>query len=451
MKIVILGAGRVGSYLASVLSQEEHDIVLIDRSASVLEKVGREVDVATQLSSEISWRLFASLQEINPDVLIAATGDDETNLVACALAKNIGFPKTICLIKSRDYLECSRLDLARLFYVDHFIGAELLSAQDLFKLLIHAGDIAFEHFAHGAILMRTIQIPDHWDKGGTPIHSLHLPSGLIAGLIRRKTPEGTKVLIPHGNDHILPGDEATLVGEANIMNTLHHIFKIPEVKLKSVVLIGGSSIALHLAHFLIQQHVSLRIIEQNGDRCRELSERLPKATIIHRDGRDPDLFIEEQIDQVDALVSCTHDDGTNLLVASMAKQQGCPKTIALISDSAYIPIVEQAGVIPSLSARVNVANRIHSILHEETILSVASLSNDAAKIVELKVSPSSKFVGIPLSELSPHLPNDLLIAVIENRGRITIGQGHSVLCPDDRVISICNPHRLEQLQHFFSS
>jgi trk system potassium uptake protein TrkA len=255
------------------------------------------------------------------------------------------------------------------------------------------------------------------------------------------------ILIPHGNDHILPGDQVTLVGEAKVMHRLHEIFHSPETPVRSVVLVGGSAVAVHLTHFLTQQKIDVRIIEKNVDRCNELADLLPQATIINRDGRDPELLRSEHVQDADALVSCTHFDETNLLIASLAKQIGCRKAIAQITNGQIMPILEKLGVIPSLSARVNVANRILSILDEETTLSVASLSCDAAKIVELKVSPSSKVVGIPLTDLA--LPKGLLIAVIESQGRVMIGRGSRVLCPEDIVIAICNPVQIPKLQQLF--
>ncbi len=447
MNIVILGAGKTGSYVASVLSEEEHNVILIDKDAKALERVSRECDVAAIHATAPSAKLFEDLIENKPDLFFAATGDDETNLVACSIAKNLGFPKTIARVHATEYIRSSRLNFGRLFFVDYFIGPEVLAAQDLFKLLIHSGDLAVEHFAHGSIQMRTIQIPDHWDRGGTPISQLTLPEDLIAGLIRRKWEEGEKVLIPHGGDHILPGDQVTLVGEAKVMHKLHEIFNSPESRVRSVILVGGSRVAVHLTHFLCQQKIAVRLIEKNGARCEELAEILPHATIINRDGRDPQILRSEQVEMADALVSCTHFDETNLLIASLAKQLGCPKAIAQITNSQLMPTLEKLDVVPSLSAHVNVANRILSILDEETTLSVASLCCDAAKIVELKVSPSSKIVGIPIADLD--LPKGLLIAVIESQGKVVVGRGNRILCPEDIVIAICHPIQIPKLQQLF--
>lgn len=446
MNVVILGAGKIGSYVAYTLCQEDHNVILIDKDEKALEWVSRECDVAT-IRSRANTKLLEELLDQKPDLFFAATGDDETNLIYCSMAKNLGFKKTACRIQSSDYLNNSRLDLGRIFLVDYFLGPEVMAAQDLCKVLIHSKDLAVEHFAHGAIQMRTIQIPDKWDKGGIPIAKLELPEELIAGLIRRKMATGDSVLIPHGGDHILPGDQVTVVGETKMMHRLHEIFHSADTEVRSVVIVGGSPVAFNLAHFLCGQKIHVRIIEKRKERCEELAELLPNATIIHRDGRDPQLLRSEKVQDADAFVSCTHFDETNLMIAALAKEIGSPKAIAMITNGQILPLLEKVNVMPALSPRVNVANKILSILDEETTLSVASLSCDAAKIVEMRVAPTSKVVGIPLADLN--LPKGLLIAVIESKGRVTIGRGNRVLCPEDIVIAICHPVQIPKLQQLF--
>ncbi len=442
MKIVILGAGKTGAYVARVLSQERHDVILVDSNAKKLEQISREIDVATVLISMPDLPIFSTLVDMKPDLFFAATGDDETNVVCCSLAKNLGIPKTVARVQSRSYLQSDIINMGRLFYVDHFIGAEMLCAQDLFKLLTHTADAGFQHFAQGSILMRTVKIPTNWKKGTIPIKDLRLPKGLIAGLIRR----GEEILFPHGEDLIQPGDHATLIGQADVINDLHSLFDISERRIKSAVIVGGTQIAVHLAHLLFKQHISVKIIEKCSIRCRELADQLPKATIINRDGRDFAALTAEDVQSADALVSCTEDEATDLLISSMAMQIGCAKAIALVGNPACIPLFEKANVTPALSSRINVVNRLLALLHNSTI-SVGSLSNDAAKIVELKVSPLSKLIGTPIATMK--LPQDLLIATIENHGKVMIGSGGSILCPDDTVIAICSKNRLEQLQHLF--
>lgn len=448
MYIVILGAGKTGSHLARVLS-EDHDVILIDQDPKSLEEASRHCDIATMHAIGPDPKLFEDLTEHRPTLFFAATGDDETNLISCCIAKNLGFPKTIARIKRKEYLNYQKLDFHRLFSIDHFMGAEILTAQNLFNEIVYAGDVASDHFAHGAIQMRTLQIPDEWDRGGVSIKDLEFPSELMIGLIRRRINDGEKILFPQGHDHILPGDEITVVGESKIMQRLHEIFKSPKRKVRSVMLIGGTEVALQLAEFLIHQGISVRVIEKDGAKCEKLAERFSQVTIIHRDGKDLQLLQSERVQDTDAFVCCLRDDGNNFFIASLAKQLGCKKAIALITDSSYSPILEKMGITPALSAQVNVANRIVSILHEEAILSVRSLGCDAAKIVELKVAASSPIVGIPLSDLRTTLPKDLLIAVIENKGRVMIGKGNRILSPDDTVIAICPPHQISQIPPLF--
>lgn len=444
MNIVILGAGKTARFAASVLSEKQHNVILIDSDPKVLEQVSREMDVATMYAKMPDISALNLALETSPDLLFAATGDDETNLVSCAIAKNLGFPKTVARIKSRNYLHQESIHLGRLFYVDHLINAELISAQDLFKLLAHSTDTAYEHFAHGNILMRTVKIPDLWKQTDVPIKDLKLPEGLIAALIRRNE----EIIFPHGEDKIQPGDQTTLIGEAKTINELHHLFQTNEKRIRSTVLVGGTDVAVHLAHLLIEQHIGVTIIEKDEAKSRALADELPRATIINRDGRDLETLDEESVQNADAFVSCTEDEGTDLLIASMASHLGCPKSIALVANPNSIPLFEKAGIIPALSSYVNVTNRLLAIMHEKATISVSSLFNDQAKIVELKVPPSSKLIGKPLAEI--HLPKDLLIATIENHGKVMIGKGQSILCPDDTVIAICSNNRLEQLQHLFS-
>lgn len=447
MNIVILGAGKTGTFVASMLSQQEHNVIMIDKDAGVLEAVGRDLDVAVSCGFAPNWKGFSDLAKQRPDLFFAATGSDETNLVSCAVAKRAGFSKTIARIKSSEYLQQDGFDFGSLFGVDHFIGAELLAAQDLFKVLVHTAEIAVEHFAHGAIQMKTILIPETWEKGHIPIRDLNLPENLIVALIHR-TKEGTvEDMIPHGEDSLLPGDEATLIGEAAVMNHLHNMFHIEEKKVRSVILVGGSPVALHLASFLLRQKIQVRIIEGDSLRCHELADLLPQATIINRDGRDSSLLMAERVQDADALVACLEEDGPNFLIASLARKLGCEKSIALISDPTLSPLLEKLDVTPALSAKANLINKILAVVHKDTLLSITSLTRSQNKIAELQVAPSSKVIGVPLAHL--HLPKSLLIAVIERQGKVSIGRGNSLLSPHDIAIAICRPEHISHLQHLF--
>ncbi|NGX63022.1 MAG: Trk system potassium uptake protein TrkA [Candidatus Anoxychlamydiales bacterium] len=456
MNIVILGAGEIGSYLASVLAKEQHSVTLIDKDPIILEKVSEKTDVATLLGYGSRWKILDTLIESEPDIFIAMTGDDETNLVSCAIAKNLGYPKTVARVKEIGFLARSRLDFGRLFYVDHFIGAEMLAANDILKSIINPEDLAIENFAHGAIQMRTIVVPKEWEKVDQQLSKLSLPEEMIIGLIRRKKvdPKNSEknkeqVIFPHGTDHIQAGDEITVLGETKFMQDIHSFFKIEQKKAKSVLIVGGSPVGVRLAHILEMRNIHVKVIEKDENRCKEIADLLPKSTVINEDGKNLDFLESEQISDVDAFVVCTNRDEENFLIANVGKYIGCKKVICLISNISFVSILKVENIKYSVSEKVNISNRILSILHEETIISIASLCDNKAKVIEIKVSEKCKLVGIPLSELSSKLPKNLIISAIENRGRVMIGKGNRIISPGDTLILNISPEILDQLQDLF--
>ncbi len=447
MKIVILGAGNIGSFLASALSEEGHDVIVIDRDAKALEKIGRSADVATRLGSGTDWPLLEDLAELSPDLFIAMSSDDETNLVACTIAKNVGFLKTVARIRQNTFLDHSRLDFRHLFHVDHVIGTELIVAHDIFKCIIHPGHLAVENFAHGAVQMRTVVIPDNYAGAGKSLSQLNLSDNLLVGLIRRKVEGGKqKVIFPKGQDLLLAGDEATLIGETNVMHHLHKIFGMQKKTVGSVVLVGGSGVATHLCKLLLNQGIEVKVIEQDEEKCQKFAKLFPKAMILNHDGTDFDFMREERIHNSDAFVACTQSHETNILAAALAKQAGCEEVIALVCDESSAPLLKRLGISYVLSERASVAGRIYSILHDNAIVSVASLYEDQAKIMEIKLSSSSGIVGSPISDLSSTLPQNFLIAMIENRTGVMIPKGASVLTPGDTAIVICSPESVQEVE-----
>ena len=172
MKIVILGAGVHGSYLASNLADEQHDVIIIDQDPKALAKVSRSADVATRLGSGTDWRVLEELTDLSPDLFIAMSSNDETNLVACTMAKNLGYPKTVARIRQNAFLDHSRLEFSRLFFVDHLLGTELAVAHELFKHIVTPRNLAIESFALGSVQMRTVVIPENFKHAGIPLSTL---------------------------------------------------------------------------------------------------------------------------------------------------------------------------------------------------------------------------------------------------------------------------------------
>lgn len=451
MNIVIVGAGEIGRYIASVLSKEEHNIILVDTNGKKLAQAAAQMDVATREGSGSDWQLLDNLLELSPDLLLALTNDDEANLVSCCIAKHLGYPKTIARVKDNRFLNRTRLDFARIFDVDYFIGPEILVAYDILKYMLNPGSIAVENFAHGAVQMRTLDVPIKWRKGDKPLKHLDLPEGIMIGLIKRWGEDGveSRVIFPHGNDTILPHDEVTIIGESEAITEAHKFFGIETKPIKSVVIVGGSITGINLAKILDAHHIDVRLIEKDYDMCTKLAEMLPNTTIMNHDGTDYDFFLSEKIGLSDAIVTCTKSDEVNMLAAMLGKEAGCEKAVAMLANISYFSLVQRLGIDYAVAPRISAANQIISQILSGTVTSLVSLYDNQAEIMEINVSMDSKVVGIPLSELGPLLPTDFLIAMIQNRGRIMIAHGNRIISPGDTVIAITSPKHVDELEKIF--
>lgn len=450
LNVVIAGAGEVGRHIAAILSGQNHNIILIDINGKKLEQAASEIDVAFREGSGTDWQLLDDLLEFSPDFFLSMTNDDETNLVACSIAKQLGYPRTIARVRDDRFLNRTRLDFARLFHVDHFISPELIVANDILKYMLSPGSLAVEMFAHGAVQLRTIVIPQKWTRSSVPLRDLKLLDGMIIALIRRSEKgDEPRVIFPHGNDLILPGDEVTIIGETEVLNKASEYFGVGQKIVHNVVIVGGSLTTLNLAKLLEYRGINIRIIEKDYDKCCWLAEQLPNSTIIHRDAADVEFLRSEKIVNTDLLIVCTSNDELNLLVALLGKEVGCTDAVVLLTNASYGPLLRKLGINFTASPRLSAANHIVSLLLSGSVSSLVSLYENAAEIMEINVSSNSQIVGIPLAELGPLLPKDFLIAVIQNRGHVMIANGNRIISPGDTVIVLTHPKHVHELEKLF--
>jgi len=328
-------------------------------------------------------------------------------------------------------------------------------------MILMPGSIATEHFAHGSVQMRTMKVPPNWRKEKIPIsdrEKLALSNSLMVGLIKRSLQHNIKgkqthtqeqLIFPHGNDHILAGDEVTFLGQAEAIRDLHKFFGVTPKVPKSVMIVGGSLVGINLARTLQDNGLRVTLLEKDFDKCHQLSEMLPYSTIIHRDGTDYRFLQSEKVEEFDVFVSCAREDEVNFLAAVAAKDLGSPQVIISLSDTSYIPLAAKLGINHSASARIFAANRIFSISREKTIASMVSMYENQAEVMEVKVSMDSKIAGIPIHQLGPELPQNFLIVVIQSRGRVFIADGTRVLSPGDTVIVICSPKHVQEIRKLF--
>jgi trk/ktr system potassium uptake protein len=448
MKTVIAGAGETGVTIARLLSEENNDVVLIDQDSHRLQSAAQDLDIATRVGSATDWELLEELMELGPDLFVALTEDDETNLIGCSIAKELGYPQTAARVRKWKYLNPTRVDFGRIFAIDQFVSPELLAAEEIYKYVASLGTLRMESFAHGTVQMRTMRVPRNWKRTSEPLAQLPLPDGVMVGLIYRREGE-QHVIFPHGRDALMEGDEVTFLGRSEAMEELHEFFGIPQEMAESALIVGGGLVGASVGKRLADQGVDVRIVDKDRNTCAELADTIPKATIIHRDASDLKFLRSEKVDQVDVVIITTHKDEVNTLISLLAKEAGAEHLIALIGERTNAEILREQGISHLVSTQENAANRVMALARPGAVVSTASYYDNRARVVEMKISMTSEIVGIPLSELGPHLPRDFLFGVIQNRGRTMVARGNRILCPGDTVILFTHPRHMDEIFRLF--
>ena len=453
MSVVIVGAGDIGTHLASILSEEQLSVTLIDPDEKRLEAFSRSADIATVCASPTNWRILDEILEQEPRLFLAVTERDDTNLSACTLAKNLGYPTTVARICDPLFLEESRLDFDRLFYVDHLIAPEVIVASELFKCLSSPGSIAMESFAHGAVQMRTLVLPSNFEQKGKPLQDLQLGDDLLVGVIRRKKREGSHeeqtIIFPHGSDELMSGDEVTFVGETGAMLNIASRFGLFSGKVQSAVIAGATPVTIHLSKILRDHEVSVKVIEKDLKLCESFARGRSDITVINQDPSNLSYLLSERVEESDVFLSCTDSTEFNILTASLAQEAGCANVYTLVSDLRHAHLLKRLGIEYALSQKESVASRVLSFIHSESAVSMRTLYENQAVIMEVKVATGTQIAGVPISDLGKLLPKNCLIALIENRGQIMIAKGDRILAPGDTVILITSPEHITQLREMF--
>lgn len=451
MKIVIIGAGTIGLATARLLSEEEHDVTLVDKEPLPLERAAQELDVATRLGSGTDWRVLEELTENGCALLLALTDHDEINLTACAIAKNLCRCQTVARVRNWEILERIRVNFSIMFGVDHFVSPERLAAEDIQRYLQSAESLRVESYAHGAAQLRTLTVPSKWQKLGKPLEKIDFPIGVMVGLIARPSEENRRlqIIFPHGSDCLEPGDEVTLVGTTEAIRKAHAFFGITRKRVRNAFIIGGGRVGEFLAKTLADWGADIRLVDHDRERCTQLSQRLPHVTVIHHNGTDLAFLQSEGVGQFDVMVATTGREETNILACLLAQEAGCKNVTALVTSQDVDLLLQRHGIQHTTSPLHATANQILAVTRASIVMSTSMLYNNRAKIMELKVSAHSKLVNVPLADLAPYLPRECLFTVIQHGDSLSIARGESVLAPGDYVTVIISPKHTEKVLRLF--
>lgn len=429
MRIIIVGAGKLGYSIAELLSKEDYDIVVVDQNAQRLETVKETLDVLT-LTANGSSPITMSDDEIrNSDVLIAVTASDEVNMIACILAKKHGIKHTVARIRDMQFISEAKEYLKSNFDIDLMLNPELLTALEINRILMVPAALDVEDFADGKVRLFETKVRSDSSLINIPLKDLDMPRNILAAMIFR----GHHMIIPHGNDCLMPLDNAYFVGDPSaIENFSKNLVQQDSTKINRVMIIGAGRAGRFLATSLDKMGVGVKVLDKDREACRIMAEQLVNGMAIHGDGTDMDLLTEEGIQEADAVACLTKDDNLNLLMALLCKHMGAKKTIVQVARSEYIDIMEKVGVDVVLSSRFLAASEVLAYVRRGGIVSVSLLEGAKAEAMEVIIQEGSQVAGKPLMKAG--LPRECLVCAYVRDNDAHIPNGSSVLEPGDRVI-----------------
>ena len=446
MRVVIVGAGKLGYTIAELLSNEQMEVIVIDRDENQLTAVKNYLDVLTIVANGASPITMDDPDVSGADVFIAVTNIDEVNMVACILAKKHGARHTIARIRDMQFISEAREYLKKNFDIDLMLNPEMIAAQEIYRILMTPAALNVDEFAGGKVRLFEVKIGKHSKVLDIPLKNLKLPKGVLAGLIFRDH----QMIIPHGDDMLRVGDNAYFIGFPDAIEAFSSNFVQQDSrKLERVMIIGAGRIARTLSVMLIKAGVNVKVIEQDRQRCEDIAQILTGDSIaIHGDGTNVDLLAQEGIASADVVVCLTEDDKLNLMMALLAKHLGAKKTVVRVYRTEYADLIEKVGVDVVISARLLSAAEVLAFVRRGGVVSVSILEGARAEAVEVIVQSGAKVAGKKLMDV--RLPKSCLVCAYVRKNKAAIPNGNTILEPGDRTILFCLRGAAKEVMTWFN-
>ena len=453
MKIVILGAGAVGSTLASLLS-EEHDIVIVDNNSSVLGYLEEEADLKTILGGCSYPNILVNADIANADMVVAVTGSDETNIVSCLIAKVLNSSiKTIARVREASYLRGKTKEAMNsgLIPVDIHVSPEQLITDQIQGLIDIPGSLQVLEFGDGLLNLVAVRAVKGGPMIGHEISDLkkHMPrvDTRVAAIFRKG-----ESIIPSGSTTIQADDEVFFISKKGEASNVINEMRTKEDPYNNVIIAGGGKIGSRLAKATEGKH-NIKIIESSPDRARYLSEKLSSSVVLQGSVCDKALLHDENIEGTDVFAAVTNDDEANVMSCLLAKEMGAHKVVALINNPAYVDLVQGKGIDIAIAPSQITIGTFLAEIEGKDVVKVHSLRRGAAEAIETlaKESPSGKesCIGKELGEIS--LPEGATIGALIRGNKAKIAHDHVHLRENDHVIVfLTNKKYLKEVKNIFS-
>ena len=451
MNIIIVGDGKVGYTLAEHLSQEEHNVTIVDTNDEALRRASEALDVMCVKGNGATVSALKEAGAGAADVIIAATSLDEVNMICCRTAKRLGAQYAIARVRSVEYaLELSVLkqDLG----IDMVINPENATAIEIARLLRFPSAANIETFYRGRVELMGFRVqPEDFFVG----HPLSASSRQIRELpmLFCAAERGEQVIIPDGSFVPQAEDRLYLIGQPTGLTDFFKLLGRYTPKVKKVFIIGGGRITHYLTTILERLGMKIKIVEKSMERCLHLSEVLPHTTVLHGDGTDQELLEQEDVINSDAFIALTDRDEDNLIISLYAMQQGLKKVVAKCNRENYAGIAQSVGLDSVISPKLITANHILQVVRGmqnskgSVMNALYRIAGGHAEAMEFEVNDTTRNLGIPLKDLK--LKKGILIAVLVHQGRVIIPDGSSSIQKGDTVIIVSRNHGILDINDIY--
>ena len=446
MKIIIGGAGAVGTHLAKLLSSEKQDIILMDEDESKLSKMDSNFDLMTVCASPTSIQALKNAGVGDADLFIAVTPEESRNMTACMIATNLGAKKTLARIDNYEYLLPKHKEFFAQAGINSLIYPEMLAAKDIVDAIKMSWIRQWWEFYGGALILIGAKMKETAQILNVPLFELgsrNIPFHIVA--IKR----GNETIIPRGDDMIKLND---IVYFTTTKKYIPYIQKIagkehyPEVR--SVMIMGGSRIAVRASQY-IPDYIQIKIIESDLERCHRLTDLVDdKIMIINGDGRDIDLLLEEGIKNTDAFVALTGNSETNILACLAAKRMGVIKTVAEVENIDYISMAESLDIGTVINKKMIAASHIYQMMLDADVSNVKCLTFANADVAEFKVKEGSRITQKAIKDMG--LPKGVTIGGMIRNGEGMLVTGNTIIQPGDHVVVFCLEKMIKKAEKFFN-
>ncbi|MDR1718749.1 MAG: Trk system potassium transporter TrkA [Dysgonamonadaceae bacterium] len=444
MRIIIGGAGEVGTHLSKMLAKENLDITLMDASEERL-NFSSNVEIMTVVGNPTSIEDLVNAGIKKADIFIGVTPEESTNMTACMLATNLGAARTVARVSNNEYLLPKNLEFFKKLGVDSLICPEMLAAHEIVNAIQRPWTRQWWELHEGALILIGVKVRENAPIVDKFLYDLSKDEKIYHIVAIKRENE---TIIPRGKDQIKSGDILFFTTTARYVNDVKEHTGKGDIKVDSVVILGGSRIALKVVEYL-PENIRIKILERNKEKCYRLAEKVgSNVMIINGDGRDTDLLKEENVKDSDAFIALTENSETNILACVTAKTMGIRKTVAKVENIDYITMAEKLDIGTVVNKKLIAAGHIYQFLLDADVSNVKCLAFANAEVAELIARPRSKITKKPVKELN--LPDDLTLGGLIRDGQPMIINGDTLIREGDHVVVFCLNTTLRKIEDFFN-